>query len=182
MKILYRNSRMITRLIIILLVGFSLTDCKKDNRAEELVELVWNYSQVHPEGFTLDVIKKAPVSNGIVVAYEETQNSFGKESIRKVVEHALDHDQIVGGWFNESDTSYYYDSDKVFEDGHYNEAIAFAKENHQLAIYDITHDSVIWIEYPKTVELDLYSGLFSNSASEIIFFNTLNKHSARNAQ
>jgi fructokinase len=182
MKILYPNSRLVSKLIIILFLSLSFIDCKKDNQAEELVELVWNYSQVHPEGFTLDVLKKAPVSNGIVVAYEETQNSFGKESIQKVVEHALDHDHIVGGWFNESDTSYYYDSDRVFEDGHYTEAIAFAKENHQLAIYDITHDSVIWIEYPKTVEFVFYSGLFSNSASKIVFFNSFNKHSARNAQ
>jgi hypothetical protein len=182
MKHLFLSSRFIFRLSIILLASILFTSCKKDNRAEELVELVWNYSQVHPEGFTLDVSKKVPVNRGIVVAYEETQNSFGKESIQKVVEHALDHDNIVGGWFNESDTSYYYDSDRVFEDGHYTEAIAFAKLNHQLAIYDITHDSVIWIEYPKTVEFDFYSGLFSNSASEIIFFNSLNKHSARNSQ
>lgn len=182
MKHLYFNSRFAFSLIFILLASILFTTCKKDNRAEELVELVWNFSQVHPEGFTLDVSTKKPVSNGIVVAYEETQNSFGKESIQKVVEHALDHDNIVGGWFNESDTSYYYDSDKVFADGHYTEAIAFAKENHQLAIYDITHDSVIWIEYPKTVALEYFSELFGNSGSKIVFFNSLDQHCPRNAQ
>lgn len=182
MKHLYLNSRFVILFLIILLISTSLSNCKKDNQAEELVELVWNYSQVHPEGFTLDISKKIPVNSGIVVAYEETQNSFGKESIQKVIEHALDHDQIVGGWYNESDSSYYYDSDRVFADGQYTQAIAFARENNQLAIYDITNDSVIWIEYPKEVLLKYSSELIGYPASKIIFFNSLDKHRARNAQ
>jgi fructokinase len=94
---------------------------------------------------------KEPVTKGISAAYFETQNSFGKESLNKVVEHAFNHEAIVGGWLNTDDSLYYFDSDKIFPDGEYVEAIAFAKENQQLSIYDLTNDSLIWIEYPKMV-------------------------------
>lgn len=143
-------------LVFIAILAFTLTSnqCKKENDTAEIIAFIWNYSSSYPEGFTLDLNSKKPVTSGIVVAYEATQNSFGKESLNKVVDHALSHDKKVGGWFNDADSNYYFDSDKVFGSGEYSAAIAFAKENKQLAIYDIDNDSVIWIEYPKYVYIN----------------------------
>lgn len=44
-----------------------------------------------------------PVRFKVVVAYKATQKSFGKESLPKVIYHALEHDKTVGGWLNDED-------------------------------------------------------------------------------
>lgn len=142
-------------IILFLIQTATWYSCKKEDSDDELIEFVWNYSASHPDGFTLDLQSRKSVTSGIVVAYEATQNSFGKESLSAVIEHALSHDKRVGGWFNTEDQNYYFDSDRVFADGMYTEAIVFARENNQLAIYDITNDSVIWIEYPKSNQIKL---------------------------
>lgn len=135
-------------LFISALVVFNNTGCRKENLTEELSHFVWEYASLHPDGFTLDLSSKTTVSSGIVVAFEATQNSFGRESLNSVIDHALNHDKIVGGWLNESDSQYYFDSNRLFANGMYEEAKAFAVANNQLAIYDLSNDSVIWIEYP----------------------------------
>ena len=135
-------------LVISALVVFNNTGCRKENLTEELSHFVWEYASLHPDGFTLDLSSKTTVSSGIVVAFEATQNSFGRESLNRVIDHALNHDKIVGGWLNESDSQYYFDSNRLFANGMYEEAKAFAVANNQLAIYDLSNDSVIWIEYP----------------------------------
>jgi fructokinase len=145
------KSLQFTRFILVLFFwAFILAGCHKEKDASgELVNYVWDYAVQHPDGFTLDVETKMPVTSGIAVAYFETENSFGKESLDKVIEHALNHEKVVGGWFNGEDSLYYFDSDRIFAAGAYEDAMAFAKENLQLSIYDLTNDSLIWIEYPK---------------------------------
>jgi hypothetical protein len=149
----------LTNLFLFLILSASLVSgCKKqETNNDGIVNYVWEYATRHPDGFTLDIEKKAPVTSGIAVAYLETQNSFGKESLDKVVEHSLKHESIVGGWFNGEDSLYYFDSDRIFAEGAYDEAIAFAKENLQLSIYDLTNDSLIWIEYPKLDSIYIFS-------------------------
>ena len=44
---------------------------------------------------------------------------------------------IVGGWFNSENGEFYFDSCKLFKS--LDEAKAFGKENHQIAIYDLTN-------------------------------------------
>lgn len=143
------NHKYLTTIIFILFTAFLLTTCEKKDPVDDLIEFVWIHSASHPDGFTLDLTNKTSVTSGIVAAYEETQNSFGKESLRKVITHSLSHENIVGGWFNTTNSSYYFDSSIVFSDTSLAEAITFARENHQLAIYDLTHDSTIIITYPK---------------------------------
>lgn len=148
MKIHNYSQRYFTTIIFILFTAFLLTTCEKKDPVDDLIEFVWIHSASHPDGFTLDLTTKTSVTSGIVAAYEETQNSFGKESLRKVITHSLSHESIVGGWFNTTDSNYYFDSSIVFSDTSLAEAITFARENHQLAIYDLTHDSTITITYP----------------------------------
>ena len=89
----------------------------------------------NPEGFTVKLTTLKKVDQGIVVSYLETQNSFDDEGLEKVINHALSHERVVGGWLNEDNRKYYFDSCMVFTDRE--KAIEFGKENQQIAIFDI---------------------------------------------
>ena len=91
----------------------------------------------NPYGFTYNIRTNSFVKYGIVVAYKETQNSFGLEGLQKVVEHATQHNGIVGGWLNSENNQYYFDSCKVFKNRE--AAIEFGRENEQIAIFDLTN-------------------------------------------
>lgn len=92
-------------------------------------------AEANKEGFTIELENLNHVTSGIVVAYKETQNSFGIEGLIKCINHALNHDKKIGGWFNTENGKYYFDSCKTFTD--LNEAIKFGKENGQIAIFDL---------------------------------------------
>lgn len=114
------------------------------NRIEnmnKLVMRVWEHSLKNPEGFTLSLETLKPVTVGYCVAYAETQNSFGLESLEAVINHALEHERIVGGW--EDEGLYYFDSVRVFQDE--NEARAFAEANKQIGYYDLQEQETVFI-------------------------------------
>lgn len=121
--------------------GFKTIDIMK-----QLIDGVWDYSLINPNGFTLNIETMKPVKYGISVAYEETQDSFGKESLNKVINHALEHSKTVGGWYDTESNRYYFDSVKVFRNSEISKAIEFAKENNQLAVYDLTNITEIRIK------------------------------------
>ena len=102
-------------------------------------ERVWEYSLNNPMGFTLNIETMKPIKYGISVAYLETQNSFGKENLKRVINHALKHSKTVGGWLDTESNQFYFDSVKVFKNSEIEKAIEFAKENKQLAIFDLTN-------------------------------------------
>ena len=102
---------------------------------ETLSERLWTFSQTHPDGFTVDVRTMAEPTEGISVAYAETQNSFSRESLLKVVSHALTHDGYVGGWKEDASGLYYFDSVRLFPEDSLRAALAFARENHQHAVF-----------------------------------------------
>lgn len=106
---------------------------------EKLIERVWEYSQNNPYGFTINIETMKPIEFGICVAYLETQNSFGKQSLQTVINHSLKHNKIVGGWLNDENNQFYFDSIKIFKNSELEKAIEFAKQNEQLAIFDITN-------------------------------------------
>lgn len=106
---------------------------------KHLIERVWEYSQNNPNGFTLNIKTLKPIKFGIIVAFKETQNSFGKESLETVINHALQHNNIVGGWLNRDNGLFYFDSSKVFKNSELKKAIEFAKQNEQIAIFDLTN-------------------------------------------
>lgn len=89
----------------------------------------------NPEGFTINLKTFEDVTSGYIVAYNETQNSFGKAGLKKVINHAKNHDNVVGGWLDTETNLYYFDSCKVFSDR--NKAIEFGKQNKQIAIFNI---------------------------------------------
>jgi fructokinase len=91
----------------------------------------------NPYGFTFNCKTNSLVKYGIVVSYEETQNCFGENGLRKVIEHAMNHDSIIGGWLNSENGHFYFDSCKVFTN--LKEAIEFGRANKQIAIFDLTN-------------------------------------------
>lgn len=100
-----------------------------------LFEAIKLIAKKNPEGFTIRVPSLEWVLDGYIAAYSETQNSFGDEGLKKVLEHALQHDKIVGGWRNEQNKQFYFDSDKQFTSKE--EAIAFGRKHKQIAIFDL---------------------------------------------
>lgn len=112
---------------------------------EQLTSRVWEYSLNNPEGFTLSLETLKPVTHGICVAYLETQNSHSLESLERVIQHALEHDKIVGGWYNRRQKLYYFDSVRVFDESEIEEAKEFAKANKQLAVFNLTKQEEIII-------------------------------------
>lgn len=96
-------------------------------------------AEANKEGFTIEVETLKHVTDGIVVAYLETQNSFDSEGLKRCIEHATQHDGYIGGWLNEDNGKYYFDSVKIFPVTQLNEAIEFGKENEQISIFDLTN-------------------------------------------
>lgn len=104
-------------------------------------DVIKEIAQKNPEGFTVELKTFKKVTNGISVAYLETQNSFDDDGLEKVINHAEKHDNTVGGWLNDENNKFYYDSIKIFNDRQ--KAIEFGKENQQIAIFDITNLELI---------------------------------------
>ena len=101
------------------------------------IDAIQKIAEQNPEGFTVDLTTLKRITKGISVAYIETQDSFGIEGLERVINHALAHDRKVGGWMNEDDGQYYYDSIRIFTD--LEEAKRFGWENKQIAIFDLTN-------------------------------------------
>jgi fructokinase len=125
--------------IILIFVTVKARGFKSFDIMKQLTDGVWEYSLINPEGFTLNIETMKPIKYGLSVAYQDTQDSFGKESLNKVINHALEHGRSVGGWFDTESKRYYFDSVKIFKNSEIDKAIEFAKNNNQLAIYDLTN-------------------------------------------
>ena len=100
-----------------------------------VVEWVWQYSALHPDGFTLNVSTMETPAEGICVGYAATQDCHSREGLDYVVSHSLEHDGYVGGWLDRTDSLYYFDSVRIFPEKEREEALEFARENGQIAIF-----------------------------------------------
>ncbi|MCY4779661.1 hypothetical protein ORI89_08355 [Sphingobacterium sp. UT-1RO-CII-1] len=140
------------RIVMLLTLLLFISGCSKEhsatdeNETKALIEKVWEYANINPNGFTLNLETMKPIKYGISVAYLETQDSFDKEGLEIVINHAVRNNKIVGGWLNEDNKLYYFDSVKIFKNSDLDEAITFAKQNKQLAIFDLTNLKEIRIE------------------------------------
>lgn len=100
---------------------------------DALLERVWEYSQNNPDGFTI-TLDMLPATSGYSVAVAETQNSFGKEGLKRVIDYALRHHTTIGGWYNSMDGRYYFDATIIVQDR--DTAIRLGRANNQFAIFD----------------------------------------------
>ena len=103
-----------------------------------LADSLWTFSQANPDGFTINIYTWEEPKEGIVVAYEATQNHHDRADLEKVVIHARTHEGYVGGWLNSEDGLYYFDSVRLFPEDSLSAAVNFGKANHQDAVYKLS--------------------------------------------
>lgn len=90
----------------------------------------------NPHGFTIDKRTLQPITKGFAVSVKETQNSFGHNGLKNVLQFVEQSDvQAIGGWYNSEDKQYYFDATTIYPDKA--SAIKAAEENKQLAIFDL---------------------------------------------
>lgn len=102
-----------------------------------LIDAIMDIAKENPDGFTIELSTLLKVEKGFSVAYNETQDCFGVDGLEIVIEHAKRHGNVVGGWLNEDNNLFYFDSIKIVENER--EAIRLGIENEQIAIFDLTN-------------------------------------------
>jgi hypothetical protein len=106
-----------------------------------MAKFIYKYAKQNPDGFTISISQEdgetilSKTTKGKIVAYLTTQNSFGLDGLTKCIAHALENSQTIGGWLDEDDNQFYFDSVRVFET--IEEAISFGKQQEQIAIFDL---------------------------------------------
>jgi hypothetical protein len=139
-------------LSVILACCILLTSCFNSSRlanryqVESIANQVWTYSMTHPDGFTIDLSTMTMPTEGIVVAYEATQGCHSREKLGYVINHAMTHDRVVGGWLDTNDSLYYFDSSRIFPEDSLEAAKKFGIENGQIAIFLISEGKEIRLE------------------------------------
>ena len=122
-------------------------------RLSAIADKVWAFGQAHPDGFTLDIRTMTEPKEGVAVSYAATQDSHSREQLEAVVSHALEHDGYVGGWLDDADGLYYFDSTRLFPEGALDDAIRFGKENGQRSVFVLSSSTDI----PVPAETDTLS-------------------------
>ncbi|MBR5399922.1 MAG: nucleoside hydrolase [Bacteroidales bacterium] len=131
---------------------------------KELYNAVWAMGQMYPDGFTLDINTMRQPTEGIVVSYAATQNSFDRKSIPNVVKHAREHNGFVGGWLNPENGKYYFDSNRIFPEDSLAAAVQFARENGQHTVYIASKGINLWTNYEqKDIRIILDTDLGSST-------------------
>ena len=124
--------------VVIISAGCAACSANEDNpssapdNVSATADAVWEFSQSHPDGFTIDIRTMTEPTEGIAVSYAATQDSHSRNQLDFVVEHALQHDGYVGGWLNTENGLYYFDSSKLFPEDQLEEALQFGKEKARL--------------------------------------------------
>ena len=106
-------------------------------KKELLAMALMNIAAVNTEGFTVDATTLQPVTSGFAVAVAATQNSFGEEGCKRVVNYVTSNDQIsaYGGWLNTDNNEFYFDATIICRSKE--EAEALARANEQIAYFDL---------------------------------------------
>ena len=124
----------------------------------QIVDKIWAFSQSHPNGFTLDLRTMTEPTEGIAVSYAATQNSHSRDQLDKVINHAIQNDGYVGGWYNKENGLYYFDSTRLFPEDSLQAAIRFGKEDGQHSVFVLSSSTEIPImqEHSPNVFLVMY--------------------------
>ena len=119
-----------------------------EKRVKNLVEIALKKD----EGFTVDKRTLKPIEKGYSVAIKETQNSFGFHGLLKAFIIGLNITIVdgIGGWFNKDDSEYYYDAVVIFDA--FEKALQFAKENEQIAIFDLSKGKEIKLNDKELIQ------------------------------
>jgi len=135
-----------------------LTSCYSHSKlaggsVRAVADSVWAYSLRHPDGFTMDIATMTEPTEGVVVAYAATQGCHSRKQLNRVVRHAIRHDGYVGGWFDTTDSLYYFDSSRIFPEDSLAAAICFGLENEQLAVFVLSEGREVRLEGKKALKV-----------------------------
>ena len=113
-------------------------DSEESGVYEELANAIWEYGSAHKKGFTLNIKTMEAPAKGYAVVYSANKGNYTHLELETVIEHALNHDGYVGGWYNSSSNMYYFDSRKLFPEDQLGKAKQFAAKNEQSFLYDVS--------------------------------------------
>ena len=136
-------------IVLVAVMSMSIVSCCNNDKSagqtdvSALADRVWEFSQTHPDGFTLDIRTMTEPTEGIAVSYAATQNSHSRSQLDKVIAHALQNDGFVGGWYNTTDGLYYFDSTRLFPENQLKEALEFGKKNAQNSAFILSSSTEI---------------------------------------
>jgi len=101
-----------------------------------LEDQIWEISRRNPGGFTRHTYGLDKPAAGFCVAYEDTQDCYGRDGLARALKHAQTHSQIIGGWFYTGNNRYYFDSVRVYSD--IRAAIDAAIREKQIGLYNLS--------------------------------------------
>ena len=136
-------------LFLLLLASASFGFAQEKLTDKELVNVIYAMGQMYPDGFTLDLNTMRQPTEGLIVSYKETQNSFDRKSLPVVIKHAREHQNLVGGWYNPENKRFYFDSNRLFPEDSLAAAVQFARDNDQHTVYVASKDINIWSNYEQ---------------------------------
>lgn len=108
-------------------------------KTNSLISALAAIAAQNPSGYTVDAHSLLPVTAGYAVAVADTQNSFGTEGLKAVVEFVRRTPDVnaFGGWRDESTGLFYYDAVIIVDD--LNKALEIAREHQQIAFFDLAN-------------------------------------------
>lgn len=108
----------------------------------------------NPKGYTVDAATLQPITSGHAVALAVTQDSFGADGLKKVVDvitkmrnqggASLFDGLAFGGWYDSRSGRYHYDATVIIKDRA--EALELARINGQKAIFDLDNSDEIRLD------------------------------------
>ncbi|MBO6026265.1 MAG: nucleoside hydrolase [Bacteroidales bacterium] len=134
---------------LLFFLAFSFGFSQEKLTDKELVNVIYAMGQMYPDGFTLDLNTMRQPTEGLIVSYKATQNSFDRKSLPAVIKHARKHQNLVGGWFNPENGRYYFDSNRLFPEDSLAAAVEFARANDQHTVDVASKGINIWSNYEQ---------------------------------
>ena len=163
-KLILSIASLLAAIITFAQTGQAQAQTKPNLTDKELYNAVWAMGQMYPDGFTLNINTMRQPTEGIVVSYAATQNSFDRKSIPNVVKHAREHKGYVGGWLNPENGKYYFDSNRIFPEDSLAAAVQFARDNGQHTVYIASKGINLWTNYEqKDIRIILDTDLGSST-------------------
>lgn len=107
---------------------------------KDLIKKLLVIATENPRGFTVTVPDLEPVTTGWCIGHKDTQNSFGRKGLKKVLEHSLETTKVMGGWKGYNG-KFYFDTVIITHDGM--EALDLKHEHKQLAAYHLETGKII---------------------------------------
>lgn len=93
----------------------------------------------NPSGFTIAPDMLTEPTEGYAVSKQDTRGLHGTVGFLTALAYALEHGSHFGGWLDEESGLWHWDATRVFPMGQLREAVQSAKDQRQIALFDIAN-------------------------------------------